>query len=681
MKITNLITVTVFSISVAANPYAGQSGRVLGTWNFEQKYLSTGSIAIEKPTCGCTTVYSTITGEGRLYSPPETSTTLDIIAQPSSETIAPTPLVTTFQTQGIYEIPAKTITLLDSLTTYVATSTSIGPGNRVAGGLTTFVDGPTTITRPYAATVTTADGVMKSNVSVSTYILPSAGTYVIGSQNTDAPESALWIYQIPTSYAAGVYTRPSTVITVTQTSYVVLCPYTSVKQIIAEPTETARLEVTPKTPDNVNDQAAHEASIIKPIINNPKTPEQVVTEPLVDNSDVPERVPEPISAEPSVTEPLVISSDTAEQVPVGPSITRPTGYNPDVPNVSGDHVSSEPTGTQTQDNSFKNPYIPVNEPIGEKQDDSSPNPESLSINPAPVPTQTVSIEPALSFPGKPSSDAPVTSEYNTLGSNDGLWAITFSPYSDNGGCKTADSVWADVANIKLAGFKTIRVYSPDCSGLENVGSAAEFHGLKVILGIFVSETGCLGAATQVKQITDWGKWHLVELVVIGNEALFNRHSSVEELTGFISSTKSTLRSAGYGGPCTTAEPLNMWQEHSSKLCEVVDVVGCNIHPFFNAGVDANNAGPFVQSQLNIVDGICPGKRGINLECGWPSTGECNGKACPGASEQATAVSGIRTYAGNISVMFTYTNDYWKSPGLFHVEQSFGMIALFLGDKA
>jgi exo-beta-1,3-glucanase (GH17 family) len=148
------------------------------------------------------------------------------------------------------------------------------------------------------------------------------------------------------------------------------------------------------------------------------------------------------------------------------------------------------------------------------------------------------------------------------------------------------------------------------------------------------------------------------------------------LATFITSCKSSFSGAGYSGPCTTTEPLNIWQENTAVLCEVVDVIGCNIHPFFNGDVTADQAGSFVASQLAIVDSLCSGKSGINLETGWPSAGDCNGAACPGTSEQATAVAGITSSAGGKSVMFSFVNDLWKDAGAFNCEQSWGAIQLF-----
>lgn len=256
--------------------------------------------------------------------------------------------------------------------------------------------------------------------------------------------------------------------------------------------------------------------------------------------------------------------------------------------------------------------------------------------------------------------------------------MTYSPYTSSGSCKGAEAVSSDIASIAAKGFTSVRIYSTDCSGLQNVGGAAKQNKLKLILGVYISKTGISGAQAQVSAIVDWasGNWAAVEMIVIGNEAVFNQYVTMSELAGFISSAKSTFKSAGYSGHVTTTEPMNILQEHSASLCSVLDVVAANIHPFFNDGVDASHAGSFVASQLKDLEKVCPGLDAYNLETGWPHAGDANGKAVPGTSEQETAIKAIIESAGGKSALFSFVDDLWKQPGDHGVEQSWGCSKLF-----
>lgn len=310
---------------------------------------------------------------------------------------------------------------------------------------------------------------------------------------------------------------------------------------------------------------------------------------------------------------------------------------------------------------------------------SSPaSPVKESSSPAAQSSAPESSAPAYSSP----SSAPAPSSSSTspaIGGNGNKWAISYTPYTSSGQCKTAEEVDVDIALIASKGFTTLRLYATDCSGLQNVGGSCQKHGLKIILGVFISSSGISGAQSQVTDIVNWGKsggWAIVELIVIGNESIFNGYCSASELAGFISSCKETFSGAGYSGPCTTTEPLNILQASGGALCSVLDVVAGNVQPFFNSGVSAGSAGDFVAGQLELIAAVCPGKTAYNLECGWPSAGSANGAAQPGTQQQKDALTDIMNKAGGKTVFFSFADDTWKSSGTFGVEQHYGCIDLF-----
>jgi len=263
-----------------------------------------------------------------------------------------------------------------------------------------------------------------------------------------------------------------------------------------------------------------------------------------------------------------------------------------------------------------------------------------------------------------------------ISTNGNQWAMTYTPYTSSGECRTASEVMSDISAIKGYGFTTVRLYATDCSGLINVGAAAEKYGMRMIIGIFIDSAGIPACTSQVDEIIAWGKFELVDMIVIGNEAVFNGYCTASELASFITSCKSKFQGAGYTGPCTTTETLNILQEYGSELCGAIDVVAANIQAYFNSGVSASDAGDFVASQLELVGECCPGLDAYNLESGWPSQGSANGAAVAGYAEQKTAIEGILAKTGGKSVIFSYENDSWKDAGEFGVEQYFGCSSIF-----
>jgi exo-beta-1,3-glucanase (GH17 family) len=311
----------------------------------------------------------------------------------------------------------------------------------------------------------------------------------------------------------------------------------------------------------------------------------------------------------------------------------------------------------------------------------APAPALVSEAPAPAPASPTQAAPSNAAPASLESAKPSSSgSYGSspISGNGNKWAMTYSPYTAEGSCKEAGAVWSDVSAIKSAGFTTVRLYSTDCSGLQNVGGACKEYGLKLVLGVFIDGKGIDAARPQVTDIISWGQWQMVELIVIGNEALFNKFCDAGALAGFIAESKAKFQGAGYGGPCTTTETMNVWQQSGSALCSIIDVLGANIHPFFNPEVSPDQAGSFTAGQVELLSQICPGKEVYNLESGWPHAGQANGKATPGPESQKTAIMSIMEKVGAKTIFFSFEDDMWKQPGAFGVEQAWGCNKIFHG---
>lgn len=302
-----------------------------------------------------------------------------------------------------------------------------------------------------------------------------------------------------------------------------------------------------------------------------------------------------------------------------------------------------------------------------------PPPPAPTTTSAPAPKPTTSSAPAPSSTSSKSTPKPT----GGFGGSSDHYGISYTPYDGaSGSCKSASEVASDIASIASDGFEVVRVYSTDCDTLTSVGPAVREHGLKMIIGVFVKESGCSPSTPEVKEqidaIRSWGQFDLVNLFVVGNEALMSGYCTASELRELITTVKSSC--SEYTGPYTIAETLDSWLEPStsSALCDVVDFTGANVHPFFNAQNFASLAGTFVEGQIAILDGICKGKQAVNLECGWPTGGSCLGSACPGVSQQAEALADIRKKVGDRTVFFSYDNDKWKAPGAQGCEQFWGV---------
>lgn len=283
-----------------------------------------------------------------------------------------------------------------------------------------------------------------------------------------------------------------------------------------------------------------------------------------------------------------------------------------------------------------------------------------------------------------SIETPVSSSSSLrLSSKSAQWAIVYHPYNSDSTCRNRATVHAHMTEIARLGFSTIRLHNHDCSILAKLAASPEITSqqIRLILGIHIDETGLDAAEPLVDEVVAWAsedplRWASVEMVVVGEEAIFNGHVRATDLAEFIGQTRSTLRTAGYTGPLTTTEPLHVLADGASTLCPALDVLASNIHPFFHADVPARDAGAFVRNSLHTLEEICPGLRGLNLETGWPHRGLSNGQAVPSPAEQGVAIQSIMEEAGERSVVLGFGDDGWMEEGEFGVEGSWGCDSWF-----
>ncbi|KAF4495177.1 beta-glucosidase btge [Fusarium agapanthi] len=529
-----------------------------------------------------TTVHEVPTYEAPKPVAPTTTKVVPVIPVPTPEEYkCPTP--------GTYTFPATTMTVTESTTVCVGETTKVPAGTHTMGGVTTIVETATTVTCPYAKE-TEHEGVVTSVIETTTYVCPSAGTYTIAPITKTCEEETVIVYPVPTSYAPGTYTAPEQVVTVTETDYVYVCPYSQ-----------SGVPATTKAPEAPKAQPPKET---KPVYEAPKSQPEVTKQeqPTKPVYEVPSKVPETPKA-------------PVYSVPETPASTKPVYEKPS----------------------------------------EAPKPKA---------------------PKKPSSSG------NLQGGND-HYGITYTPYvASTGKCKGADQVDKDIAALKEAGFQIIRSYSTDCDTLETVAPACKKHGIDMIVGVFVKASGCTYETPDIKAQVDayaeWAQWDQVKLFTVGNEAIMNKFCSPQQLKELVTVVKE--KCSGYTGPYTIAETLDIWEREDVQgaICDIVDVTGANIHPYFNPNTTPDMAGEFVAGQLEILRGICKGNDVINLECGWPSSGNCNGVACPGKSEQAKAIKSIRESCGDKTVFFSFENDLWKEPGSCNCERSWGCASSFTG---
>lgn len=137
------------------------------------------------------------------------------------------------------------MTVTNTTSAIVPSTTAVTPGVYTLGGVTTVVETATTVVCPYAAVSTASGGVATSVIETTTYVCPAAGTYTIAPTTTTvtAPTEVVTVHEVET-YAPGVYTAPA-VTTVVTTATVVYCPFD-----IPAPTTSTTAAAPPATTES-----------------------------------------------------------------------------------------------------------------------------------------------------------------------------------------------------------------------------------------------------------------------------------------------------------------------------------------------------------------------------------------------------------------------------------------------
>ena len=258
-------------------------------------------------------------------------------------------------------------------------------------------------------------------------------------------------------------------------------------------------------------------------------------------------------------------------------------------------------------------------------------------------------------------------------------ALTYSPYTDDFGCKSIDEMLNDLTIIKNKGVYQIRVYGTRCGTINTILPLAAKLGIKVNQGLWIGPEGTDSIDEPTEELLAYGStygWDVFEYITIGNEAIYAGYCTPEELIDKIHSITAQLRAAGYEGQITTSEPPSSYISHP-ELCSdsVIDFVGVNAHSYFDPWSTPETAGSFMLSQVEVTRKVCGTDKITITETGFPYKGDTNGGNVPSRDNQVIALQNIFDVMNNQVTVLSWKDDMWKDPGPYGIEQYFGINAI------
>jgi exo-beta-1,3-glucanase (GH17 family) len=266
---------------------------------------------------------------------------------------------------------------------------------------------------------------------------------------------------------------------------------------------------------------------------------------------------------------------------------------------------------------------------------------------------------------------PVASSSSSSSESSG-YGVSYSAYLANGDCKTQDQVNQDVAAFGNS-YSMVRIYGTSCNQVATVLSAAKSHGLKLFAG--VSDLSTLNSEIQTIVSAANGDWSSFDTITIGNELVNSGAASASAVVAALSTARGLLGAAGYTGKIVTVDTLTATLLNP-VLADKSDYAAVNCHPFFDPNTAPSDAGGFIQTQIsNLRTKLANSNQEIVItETGYPHCGSANGQAVPSLSNQAAALSSIKSTFSSGIVLLSAFDDAWKtnSAGTFGVEQCWGI---------
>ncbi|KZF18913.1 glycoside hydrolase family 17 protein [Xylona heveae TC161] len=262
-----------------------------------------------------------------------------------------------------------------------------------------------------------------------------------------------------------------------------------------------------------------------------------------------------------------------------------------------------------------------------------------------------------------------THQHHARDSN--AYGLSYSPYNDDGSCKSQDQVNGDFD--KIDGYDLVRIYGVDCNQVSTVLSAAKGKGMKLFAGLF--DISNVDGDIQTIVSAANGDWSSFDTVAVGNELLNSKSASADDVVNAIKTARGLLNGAGFSGSVVTVDTAAAITSNT-ELCDASDYVALNCHAFFDDNVEASGAGPYVLSQAQEVSAACNNKKTVITESGWPSQGDSNGKAVPSTENQKSAIDSLKNSFSSNLILFTAFNDMWKknNAGTFNAEQYWGILS-------
>ncbi len=239
-----------------------------------------------------------------------------------------------------------------------------------------------------------------------------------------------------------------------------------------------------------------------------------------------------------------------------------------------------------------------------------------------------------------------------------IHGLNFSPYIDGQSpdARTQIGYAQMVARMGLIAGDAVWVRTFGMSdGLDQAGEVARTYGRKVAMGAWL-DANLAANEVQLTKLVTAAKAGLVDIAILGSEALLRRNLTEAQILAYIARFKAEAP----GVPVTYADVYGELLAHPS-IINAVDVVFVNYYPYWE-GYSVDVAVGAVHAWHQQVKGAAGTKKVVVSETGWPSLGNPVGNAVPSPQNAGYYFLNFVSWARANNVEYFYfaaLDETWK----------------------
>jgi exo-beta-1,3-glucanase (GH17 family) len=193
-------------------------------------------------------------------------------------------------------------------------------------------------------------------------------------------------------------------------------------------------------------------------------------------------------------------------------------------------------------------------------------------------------------------------------------------------------------------------------GNEYIPVIAKEYGLQTLVGAWLGDDPDINRR-EVEGLVKLASEGMVDIAAVGNEVMYRKDLTEEELLAFVHEVKSRI-------PHIPVGYVDAYYEftHRPNITEACDVVLCNCYPFWE-GCPYEYALSHMQQMYSQAKAAANGKPVIITETGWPSQGENLKGAVPTMQHARDYFINTQMWSANEAIpvfYFASFDESWKT---------------------